>query len=333
MKSFALRWLLPHSGRLEASVWPLRAYQKLGLSALVRRSGLGGALPTPLGVMENLLPPLPGKSLRQTLPSVVPARGERRYRVGFFLGCIMTLVFAKASRGTVEVLAHNGCEVVTPKEQVCCGAPHAEEGELDAVRELSRRNIEAFEQLDVDYVVADCAACGAQTKEYVQLLRHDPRYAERARAFSAKVRDISEFLGSIPLRRPLGAVPRWVAYHHPCHLVHAQGVREAPRALLQSVPKLELVELAEDDWCCGSAGVYNITHAGRAAAILDRKLANLAASGAEVVATGNPGCLMQLAAGVRDKGMAIEVRHPLELLALSYEGGVGEEMAPLVPRR
>ncbi len=333
LRAIALHWLLPHPDRLELSLWPLRLYQRLGLQWLVRHSGLRRLLPASLRVMEGLLPPLPPRPLRQTLPETVPAQGERRYRVGFFLGCVMTLVLARASRATVAVLAANGCEVVTPKDQVCCGAPHAEEGEADSVRALARRNIDVFERCGVDYIVADCAACGAQTKEYAHLLRDDPAYAARARAFSAKVRDISEFLATIPLRRPLGEVRRRVAYHHPCHLVHAQGVGEEPRALLRRVPGLELVELKEADHCCGSAGIYNITHPERAQAISDRKLANLAASGAEVLATGNPGCLLQIMAGVRDKGLAVEVQHPMEILELAYRGGVGEEMAPAVPAR
>ncbi|MHB1134386.1 MAG: (Fe-S)-binding protein [Chloroflexota bacterium] len=326
LKAFALRWLLPHPDRLERSLLPLRLYQRLGLQALVRRAGLRRLLPRPLAVMEGLLPPLPPRPLRQELPLVVPAQGQRRLRVGFFLGCVMTLALARASRATVEVLAANGCEVVTPKDQVCCGAPHAEEGEMDDVRSLARRNIEVFEALGVDLIVSDCAACGAQTKEYAHLLRDDPRYAERARLFSAKVRDIFELLETLPPRRPLGVVAGRVAYHMPCHLSHAQGVREAPRRLLGLVPGLQLVDLNEADWCCGSAGIYNISHAERAEKILERKLANLAASGAETLVTGNPGCLLQLMAGVREKGWPVAVRHPVELLAESYAGGVGEEM-------
>jgi len=331
LRGFALRWLLPHPDRLEAAMWPLRAYQRLGGQWLVRRSGLTRALPAPLAEMEGFLPRLPARPLRRSLAKVTPARGEKRYRVGFFLGCVMTLVLARASRATVDVLTANGCEVVTPEDQVCCGAPHAEEGELEDVRRLARRNIDVFERLGVDYVVADCAACGAQTKEYAHLLRDDPAYAERARAFSAKVRDVSEFLAEIPLRRPLGAVVRRVAYHHPCHLAHAQGVREAPARLLRQVPGLQLVPLAEADWCCGSAGIYNLSHVGRARLIRERKLANLVASGADTVVTGNPGCLLQLLAGVREKGLAVDVRHPMEVLALAYAGGAGEEVPPVAP--
>lgn len=329
IKTLALRWLLPHPNRLELAIWFARLYQRLGLQWLVRHAGVKRLLPAPLAVMEGLLPRLPDRPLRQEIAEVIPARGEARHRVGFFLGCVMTLVLARASRATIEVLTTNGCEVITPKQQVCCGAPHAEEGEMDDVRALARRNIDEFERWNVDYIVSDCAACGAQTKEYAHLLRDDPEYAERARAFSAKVRDINEFLAAIPLRRPLGAVERSVAYHHPCHLVHAQGVRAAPRQLLRQVRGLRLVDLNEDDWCCASAGVYNMTHVERAAKLLQRKLDNLAASGAAVVATGNPGCLLQLEAGARERGMKVDVRHPMELLAEAYRGGIGEPMAPL----
>lgn len=333
IKAFALRWLLPHPDRLEASLWPLRLYQSTGLQRLFRGLGLARRLPEPLATMEGLLTQVPGRPLRRELPEVVPAQGERRYRAGFFLGCVMTLMLGRASRATVEALTANGCEVVYPRDQVCCGAPHAEEGEMGDVRALARKNIEVFGRYDLDFIIADCAACGAQTKEYAHLLRHDPAYAERARAFSAKVRDVSEFLASIPLRRPLGVVGRRVAYHHPCHLAHAQGVREAPRALLRQVPGLNLVELNEADWCCGSAGVYNLTHVERADKILARKLDNVAASGAEVLTTGNPGCLLQLMAGVRERRMAVEVLHPVEVLAESYRGGVGGETPPLVPAK
>jgi glycolate oxidase iron-sulfur subunit len=283
--------------------------------------------------MESLLPAVPARPLRRELAEVTPAQGERRYRVGFFLGCVMTLILARSSRATVEVLRANGCEVVYPADQVCCGAPHAEEGEMEDVRALARKNIEVFERYDLDYIVADCAACGAQTKEYAHLLADDPAYAARARAFSDKLRDISEFLAGIPLRRPLGEVRRQVAYHHPCHLAHAQGVREAPRALLRRVPGLKLVELNEADWCCGSAGIYNLSHVERADKILERKLDNVQASGAQVLVTGNPGCLMQLMAGARERGLSVEVLHPLEILAQSYQGGVGEEEPPAVPAK
>jgi glycolate oxidase iron-sulfur subunit len=318
LKRFVLRELMTRPEWLELSMWPLRFYQWLGLQRLVRATGLVRLLPKPLQVMEGLLPALPIRPLRQQLPEITPALGERSYRVGFFLGCVMSLVFAKTSAKTVAVLAENGCEVVLPKAQKCCGAPHAGEGDADTLKRLARHNVDLFLRYPLDYIVADCAACSAQTKEYAHLLRDEPEYAERARRFADMVRDVTELLTEIPLRQPPSEVHARVTYHEACHLCHAQGVSQQPRDLLRSVPGLDLVELKEATWCCGSAGVYNLTHPERAQQILDRKLDNIAASGAETVAVGNPGCLLQLQAGVRERGLAVRVVHPVELLAEAY---------------
>jgi glycolate oxidase iron-sulfur subunit len=273
--------------------------------------------------MDDLLPDLPGRPLRSELAEVTPARGERSYRVGFFLGCVMNVVYADASRATVGVLTENHCEVVTPKAQRCCGAPHAAEGDTDTLRDLARHNVDLFETWNLDYVVADCAACAAQTKEYAHLLRDDPAYRDRAAAFSKKVRDISELLAEIPLKPPGGDVPVRVTYHEACHLCHAQGVRKQPRKVISQIPGIEFVEMKESDWCCGSAGIYNLTHPERAAQILDRKLENVSATRAEVVLTGNPGCLLQLDAGMKRKGIKARVMHPVQLLAEAYKRGEG----------
>jgi glycolate oxidase iron-sulfur subunit len=230
----------------------------------------------------------------------------------------MSLVFAKTSARTVRVLAENGCEVVLPKSQKCCGAPHAGEGDIDTLKALAKHNVDLFESYDLDYVVADCAACSAQTKEYAELLRDDVAYAERAHRFAARVRDITELLTEIPLREPLAEVQKKVTYHEACHLCHAQGVSRQPRQLLGAVPGMNVVEMREANWCCGSAGVYNLTHPERANQILDRKLANIAATGADTVAAANPGCLLQLMAGARERGLAVEVVHPIDLIAESY---------------
>ncbi len=318
LKRLILEKLMTRPERLEAAVWPLRIYQWLGIQRLVRATGVLRLFPKPLREMERLLPALPRTPLRQVLPEITPAKGERQYRVGFFLGCVMSLVFAKTSARTVRVLAENGCEVVLPKAQRCCGAPHAGEGDFRTLRELARHNIDLFNGYELDYVVADCAACSAQTKEYAELLHDDPVYRERARAFAAKVRDITELLAEIPLRQPLGEVRRQVTYHEACHLCHAQGITKQPRQVLDAIPGLRRVELRESSWCCGSAGVYNITHAERAEKILARKLDNIAASGADTVAVGNPGCLLQLKAGVRERGLAVDVVHPIDLLAQAY---------------
>ncbi len=321
LKRVVLRWILLRPERVEWATAPLRLYQRLGLPRLVRASGLLARLPGRwgvLGFMEELLPRLPGRPLRSELAEVTPAKGERRYRVGFFLGCVMNVVYAEASRATVNVLTENGCEVVTPKIQRCCGAPHAAEGDTTTLRALARFNVDLFERWKLDYVVADCAACAAQTKEYAHLLRAEPAYRDRAAAFSRKVRDISELLAEIPLKPPTGLAPIRVTYHEACHLCHAQGVRRQPRQVIRQIPGVEFVEMKEADWCCGSAGIYNLTHPERAARILERKLKNVAATGAEVVLTGNPGCLLQLEAGVKRAGLATRVLHPTQLLDAAY---------------
>lgn len=324
LKRVVLQWVLMRPERVEWAVKPVRLYQRLGLQRLVRASGILNKLPgrlNVLGFMEGLMPGLPGRPLRATLHETTPARGEQRYRVGFFLGCVMNVVYAEASQATVNVLTENGCEVVTPRAQRCCGAPHAAEGDTKTLRELARHNVDLFESWELDYVVADCAACAAQTKEYAHLLRDDPEYHERAIAFSRKVRDITELLAEIPLKQPTGSTPVRVTYHEACHLCHAQGVKRQPRKVINQIPGIEFVEMKESDWCCGSAGIYNMTHPERANEILDRKLKNIEATEAEVVLTGNPGCLLQLEAGVKRAGLKTKVLHPTQLLDAAYRAG------------
>ena len=324
----ALRLVLVSGARLAAFTRFGRLYQTLGLQWLVRRSGVLRMLPGKLGRLaevEALIPKIPARPLHEELPELLPAYGERKHRVGFFLGCVMSALLADTSRKTVEVLRRNGCEVVTPPDQWCCGAPHAEEGDFASQRRFARHNVDLFARYDLDYVVTDCAACGAETKGYGKLLSDVPSHAPRAAAFSARVRDISELLVEIGIEPPGRAVGVRATYHEPCHLCHAQGIRKPPRDVLRSIPGLELVELPESDWCCGSAGVYNVTHARRAARLLERKIANVAKTEADVVVTGNPGCLLQLQAGVTLARTGQRVAHPVDLLAEAY--GIGEPSA------
>lgn len=321
IRTVALRLVLTSAARLAFFTRFLRLYQVVGLQAILRRTGLLRRLPRglrTLAVMEELLPRLPARPLHEELAEVVPARAERRHRVGFFLGCMMSVVLAETSRATVRVLAENGCEVVTPPDQWCCGAPHAEEGDAASQRRFARHNVDLFSRYELDYVVTDCAACGAETKKYGHLLSNEPVYAARAAEFSRRVRDVSELLAEIGVRPPKVGAPARVTYHEPCHLCHAQGIRKPPREVIQAIPGVELVELAESDWCCGSAGVYNITHVERAEKLLERKVGNVAATRADVVVTGNPGCLLQVQAGVRRAGLKMRVAHPIELLDEAY---------------
>jgi glycolate oxidase iron-sulfur subunit len=332
-KKIGLDFALGDQRRLELLMLPVAIYQRLGLQWLVRKTRvLHWALPRRLKVlafMEELLPQrIPLRSLRQRIATVVPPQGKKNYRVGFFLGCVMSTVFAETSQATVRVLSENGCEVVTPKTQKCCGAPHAEEGDFESVRRFAMSNIALFERYNVDYIICDCAACGAQTKEYAELLHDDPQWRDRAARFSAKVRDIMEFLGQIPLKEPLGEVARRVSYHEACHLCHVQKVRKEPVSVLESVPGLEIAPLNESDMCCGSAGVYNITHNERSMLILDRKMENIEASESDVVLTGNPGCLLQLDYGRRTTNSDKPVLHPVQVLDAAYRAGRAASNSP-----
>jgi glycolate oxidase iron-sulfur subunit len=311
--------LIPHPGRMELATLPLRLYEKLGLRRLLYALGLRKLLPAKLRDMEAMLPRLPQRPLRQFLPEVTVAHDVPRARVGFFLGCAQSLMFAKESAATVRVLSRNGCTVVTPKETVCCGMPAAGYGRRDLVLQQAQQNIALFEQADVEFIITDCATCGSTLKEYGELLADDPQWHERAQKFSQKVRDVSEFLASIPLKKPQGRIEARVTYHDPCHLRRGQGVWKEPRALLKMIDGLEFVELPEADWCCGSAGSQLITHYETSLRVLGRKMDHLEETQAEYIASGCPGCQMQLNVGVRQRGLNVQVVHPIELLDRAYQ--------------
>ncbi len=309
-----------HPKWMERSLWPLRLYQRLGLRWLAHFLPIIALLPRQLRDMERMLPRLPAKPLCQVLPPVAPARGKRRYRVGFFLGCVQSLIFAEGSAATVRVLAENGCEVVTPREVRCCGMPAIGYGEVPAARDLARHNIDLFMREDLEAIITDCATCGATLKGYAHLLADDPQYAEKARIFSQKVRDISEFLAQIPVKEPRGRVEARVTYHDPCHLVRGQHLKDEPRRLIQMVDGLALVEMKEADRCCGSGGTQLITHYETSLGVLTCKMDNAAATEAEIIASGCPGCQLQLGLGVQRFNLKARVMHPVQLLDLAYRG-------------
>ena len=318
MEELILRKLLPHPDRLEAATVPLRLYQRSGLQRLVRKLGMLKMFPETLARMEGLLPDLPARPLRRALQEVTPARGEERGTVGFFLGCVMSLVFSEASHATVQLLSALGYRVVTPKNQKCCGAPHMLAGDRQGLDEMARFNTDLFNGLDVDLIVTDCGGCGAELKKYASHLPGDPG----AVAFSAKVRDISQFLWAEAelLRKKLHPLPLRVTYHDPCHIAHCQGIRREPRELLKLIPGLSFCELGEADACCGSAGTYNIEKPEMSDRVLERKVVNIRSTGAECLVTGNPGCLLQLKKGLAAGSPAVEVLHLTQLLVRSLQG-------------
>lgn len=328
LRRFFFDVMLPSRLVLSVVFAGLKLYQRSGLQALAHSTGIFdaiNALPTPfqgkLKVPEALMDKAKGDLIPEQLPEITPALGQKRYRVGFISGCIMDQVFHDINEATIRVLTANGCEVVTPPQQSCCGALHVHGGEAEHGRDLARHNIAVFEQYNCDAIIINSAGCGSTIKEYGHLLRDDPAFAQRARAFSEKVKDISEFLVSIELNKDMGELPLTVAYHDACHLVHGQKIKRQPRQLLKAISGLKLVDLKEADWCCGSAGIYNITNQEMANELLERKMKHIAATGASVIATGNPGCMMQIAMGARERGLQVEVMHPVQLLDGAYRAG------------
>jgi glycolate oxidase iron-sulfur subunit len=311
--------LIPYPGRMEMASLPLRIYERTGVRKLVYALGLRNFLPGQLKDMEAMLPHLPQRPLRQLLPQITEAKSFNKYRVGFFLGCAQNLLFAEESAATVRVLARNGCTVITPKETVCCGMPAAGYGRQDLVLEQARKNITIFENIDIETIITDCATCGSTLKEYGTLLAEDPQWAERAIAFSKKVKDISEFLMAIPLEKPKGVFSGRVTYHDPCHLRRGQGIWEQPRDLLKLIDGIEYTELPEADWCCGSAGSQMITHHQTSLKVLSRKMDSLENTKADYIASGCPGCQMQLSAGVKRRKLKVQVVHPIQLLDKAYQ--------------
>lgn len=324
-KQLLFKGLIARPGRMEAATWPLRLYEKLDLRRLVYLLRLNRLFPSRFRDLEAMLPRMPQRPLRRVLPEMTPACGEARHRVGFFLGCGQSLLFADQSAAALRVLARNGCTVIAPKRIECCGMPARGYGRLDLVQEHARHNIAEFERCQVDVIVTDCATCGSTLKEYGALLAGDSEWAPRAGAFRRKVRDISEFLAEIPLQKPKGRIKNTVTYHDPCHLRRGQQVWEAPRKLLSLIDGLELVELPEADWCCGSAGSQLITHYETSSRVLDRKMDNICHTQAHIVASGCPGCQMQLNTGMRRRGLPLRVVHPVTLLDEAYRGRDGKQ--------
>jgi glycolate oxidase iron-sulfur subunit len=291
-------------------------YQRSGAQALARR---GMLKLLKLDQTETLLPPISDHFVVPQGQVYAAEAGPARYHVALLAGCIMSTAFANVHAATIRVLQKNGCEVLLPPDQGCCGALHVHGGDMDGGRELARRNIAAFEGLGLDAIIVNAAGCGSTMKEYGHLLHDDPAWAERANAFAAKVKDVSEFLGGIELNtRDLRPVHATVTYQEPCHLAHAQRISAQPRALLRAIPGLTLKEMHESSLCCGSAGIYNITEPEMAARLGNRKLDNAEATRADILVTANPGCHLQLAGGLRRRGSAMQVRHIIEVLDEAY---------------
>jgi glycolate oxidase iron-sulfur subunit len=312
--------LFPHPARLRVAAVFAWAYQRLRLGWLLRRSGLFGRLPSGLRALEELLPRVALGDLGRRLPDSVSATGESRLRVGMVSGCVQSVFFSEVNRATARVLAAEGCDVVIPRGQGCCGALMVHAGEEASALDLARRMIATFEEVEVDRIVINAAGCGSTLKEYGHMLRDDPGWADRAASFSTRVRDISELLDELPARAERHPIAARVVYHDACHLGHAQGVRAQPRRLLRSIPGLTLVDAGEAEICCGSAGIYNLVRTEAAEELGRRKAAQLLATDPDLIASANPGCMLQIQRHLSGQAGPIPILHPVQIVDASIRG-------------
>ncbi|MBI5877100.1 MAG: 4Fe-4S dicluster domain-containing protein [Chloroflexi bacterium] len=315
-----VRWLVfkqlfASNFKLRFAASLIRLYQQSGIQSLAHRLKL---VPAKLRDSERLLPRLPSRFT--PLGRIYPASGRQRGRVAMLSGCVMGTVYAPVNTATIRVLNRNGFEVVVPREQICCGALAAHAGERSTAKAMARRNIAAFAaNPPFDAIIVNAAGCGVSMKEYGELLKDDPAWREPAAQFARQVQDVSEFLAARGIEPPTRAIRKRITYQDPCHLAHGQNVRSQPRQLLGAIPGLQIIEMRDSDRCCGSAGIYNITHPDIAMQVLDAKMANAGATQPEIIVTANAGCMLQLQLGVQRAGIKAEVMHVIELLDRAYE--------------
>ncbi|MBD1894569.1 (Fe-S)-binding protein [Coleofasciculus sp. FACHB-129] len=315
--------LFPYPNRLRVLLAPLMVYQKLGLQKLVRSTGLLQRLSPRLAAMESNLQEITPRTFVDTLPEAISAEGEKRYRVGVILGCVQRLFFSKVNEATVRVLTANGCEVVIPKAQGCCAALPHHQGQEEQAKAIARQMIDSFEGTNVDAIIINAAGCGHTLKEYGHLLQDDLDYQEKAVKFAAKVKDAQEFLyeaGITAKLSPLSDQPLTLVYQDACHLLHGQKISVQPRQLLRQIPGVQLREPIDAALCCGSAGVYNMLQPEVAGELGKQKVENLLNTGAELIASANPGCTIQISKHLELQEKAIPIMHPVELLDLSIRG-------------
>lgn len=313
-----LRDIFPQPRRLRKLGKLVRFYQKSGLQTVINKTGAIKVLPKHLQEMQTIMPEVSKSPALESLPEVIPSRTDTtKSKAMLFTGCVMDVMFSEVNHATARVCTINGIEVHVPKQQICCGALQIHAGDRDQAKEMAKHNIDVFLESGVDCIVINAAGCGSSMKEYGELFKNDPEYRDKAKQFSDSVKDISELLVEVGFRPPTGAVHRTITYQDACHLCHAQGIRKQPRQVLQSIPGLSLVEMNESDHCCGSAGIYNITHPDMSTDILNRKMGNVP-SEVDGIAMGNPGCMMQLKVGAHRHQMDVDILHTIELLDLAY---------------
>lgn len=316
IKRFALRNIVASKNALKFVSKLLWIYQKTGLQKLIRSSGLLKLFPNNLSEIEKLTPVISDKFSDTQIKEIELPDGEVKYKTAFHFGCLMNTMFADINIDTIDVLKECGCKVITPKDQVCCGSLMGHNGDMDFALKLARKNIDAFEKQDYDFLISNSAGCGAFMKDYAHLLKDDPVYAEKAKIFSSKVKDITEFLAEQKPEFNFNLKPETthVTYHDACHLIHAQKVSEQPRQVIKSLPGVNYTELEEASWCCGSAGIYNVVRYDDSIKMLERKMKNIKNTNANIVITGNPGCMGQIKYGTQKFNVDVEVIHPVTMI-------------------
>jgi glycolate oxidase iron-sulfur subunit len=319
LKKFFFGYIFASNKRLRVLAKLLRFYQQSGLEKLLTTTGLINLVMPKMGKLQQLSPRIDKQFFDEAFPEIIRPAGEVKHRVAFLSGCIMNVAFMEVNRDTVEVLLRNGCEIIVPRTQECCGSLQAHNGDIESARMVARRNIDIFSKFDFEAIVMNSAGCGAFMKEYELYLAEDEQYAKQAKALSAKVKDLTEFLVSIDFQKPSRPLNVRVAYHDACHLAHAQHITAEPRAILNSIPGVELVELPEAAWCCGSAGIYNVVRHDDSMKLLERKMRNVEATGAEIIVANNPGCLSQMTYGLKVYKIGGEVIHLATILNRAYK--------------
>jgi glycolate oxidase iron-sulfur subunit len=332
IKKSLLEWTFLKQDRLKVLARLMRMYELSGFKWFLQKTGALRILSRKLDAIQPLSPTISSEFSSNILPEVIHPEGTPRYRVGFLTGCIMDVAFAHVNLDTINLLLHHGCEVVVPQGQACCGSLQAHNGSLDAAREMAKRTIELFDRDDLDFIVLNSAGCGAYMKEYAHVFSDDSQWAGRAKRVSSRVRDLTEFLAETgywptkpaqrmfslkhaPDKGVTGSLKgKRVSYHDACHLVHTQKISQQPRELIKSVPGIEYAELPESTWCCGSAGIYNVVHYEDSMKLLDRKIGNIGQIHPDIIVTGNPGCMLQIQHGLRQKGMGVELLHTATFL-------------------
>ena len=318
IKRIIFKYILPSKTNLKIVSRLLYIYQKSGLQYFMHKAGIFRLISRKLGEIDKLAPKVSDTFSDGVIPEVIKPEGEVKHKTAFLTGCLMNVMFADINIDTIDLLKAIGCEIFTPKDQVCCGSLNAHNGDKETARRLAKRNIEAFEKQGYEYLVSNSAGCGAFMKEYGHILSDDPEYAERAASFSAKVKDLTEFLAEIKDELEPGIIDETVTYHDACHLAHTQKVVEPPRTVLNSIPGLNVKPLEESTWCCGSAGIYNIVRYDESMVILERKMNNIKNTGSKIVLAANPGCISQIKYGAEKFNVNVEVLHPATFIKRSF---------------